>query len=306
MSDNLIHCENLSKRFGKLVVLDGMNFTLREGETYGLLGVNGVGKSVFLETLWGMFPADSGTVSFFGEDPWRRPERVRARAGYFPEDPGYLPQMTVRETMEMVRAFISFKWDAALADELMRRFELNPDQKVSVLSRGTLAKLTLLLAVAHRPEVLLLDEPSAGLDPLVRDTVLEAVLEATGSEESAAVITSHVVHDIERLADRVGIIHQGRLELEETVEAIRTGWTLAVLPPETDVAPLAEKLSAFGSYDLPGGRALLTKSPLDEVGRALNAMSHTPLEVKGLNVEQWFVAVHRCWKTATADLIESL
>jgi len=150
----------------------------------------------------------------------RRTPQLKRRIGYVPELHHLYGWMTVQEIIQFVSTFYG-TWDAGLCDQLLSLFELPPDKKVKSLSKGMTAKLGLLLALAHRPELLILDEPTSGLDPLAREEFLDGVLRAGGQTDQTVLFSSHQVDDVERIADEIGIMAQGRLVIHQSVDSVR-------------------------------------------------------------------------------------
>ncbi|HVZ48200.1 MAG TPA: ABC transporter ATP-binding protein, partial [Gemmatimonadaceae bacterium] len=189
---------------------------------YGFLGPNGSGKTTVIRLLLGMLRAGDGTVTVLGHDVPDGIHQALARTGYVPERLHLYPTLTVEETIRYVSAFYR-DWDGARAEDLRRRFALRAEQPVERLSKGEAGKLMMLLALAHQPELLVLDEPTDGLDPVVRRDVLNALLEYVASRAATVLISSHLVHEQERICDHVGVMDGGRLVAEMPMAAFRGG-----------------------------------------------------------------------------------
>jgi ABC-2 type transport system ATP-binding protein len=187
------------------------------GTVFGLVGENGAGKTTLIKHVLGLCRAEQGQVSVFGRDPVRDPAGVLGRIGYLSEDRDLPEWMRVGELMSYTRAFYP-RWDDRLARELLEMFELDVGQKVRTLSRGQRARAGLLVAVAHRPELLLLDEPSSGLDPGARLDILAAIVRTVADEGRTVLLSSHLLHEVQRVADQVAMLHRGRLLLNEPLD----------------------------------------------------------------------------------------
>jgi ABC-2 type transport system ATP-binding protein len=185
-----------------------------------LVGENGAGKTTLIKHILGLLRAESGTVRAFGIDPVSDPVSVLGRIGYLSEQPDLPGWMRVDELLRYTQAFYP-KWDAAYAQELLVQFGLNPVQRLNTLSKGQAAKAGLLIAQAHRPELLLLDEPSSGLDPLVRRTILEAVIRTVADEGRTVFFSSHLLEEIERVSDQIAMLHEGKLVLCGPLDEIK-------------------------------------------------------------------------------------
>ncbi len=214
-----IRLEGLSKRFGALVAVDELSLSVPRGQTFGLLGVNGAGKSTTFRMMMGLQSIDAGTARVLDFDVSRDPDLMKQHVGYVPERPCAYPWMRVGEVIRFCRPLYA-RWNDGLCQQMFELFELEERMLVRHLSKGMATKLHLLLALAHEPEVLLLDEPLAGLDALVREEFLEGVLRGVAERDCTVVFSSHQIDDVQRLADRVGIIHAGRLLVEDAVDSL--------------------------------------------------------------------------------------
>jgi ABC-2 type transport system ATP-binding protein len=205
-----IELTHLAKAFGKIAAVRDLSLSVPDGATLGFLGPNGAGKTTTIKMIMGLLAPTSGRASVLGLDPAAEAEQVHLRVGYVPEEHLIYRWMKVGEVTRFCRSFYP-TWNDALCGQLLDRFKLPADRKVKHLSKGMLAKLSLLLAVAHEPEVLILDEPVAGLDPLAREEFLEGVLATAPGEGRTVLFSSHILGDVERLADAIAILHEGRL-----------------------------------------------------------------------------------------------
>ena len=225
----------ISKRYGRETALDDVNLRVPEGAVYVLVGANGAGKSTTLKVLMNLERADAGTAEIHGLDTVRHGPEARAQVGYVPERPGHgYRWMTCRGLLKHVAAYYP-TWDHPYADRLSLAFGLRLDRKVATLSKGESRRLQLVLALAHRPPVLLLDEPTDGLDPVVRSRTLSLLAEHLADSPTTILISTHQIHELESLAEHVGVLRDGRLvaqmsrdELQRTVGRYRVevpmGW----------------------------------------------------------------------------------
>jgi ABC-2 type transport system ATP-binding protein len=219
---NVVRVESLSRRFGKNVAVDDVTFEVARGRVFGLVGENGAGKTTLIRLMLGLLKPTMGRVSVFGLNPVNDPEGVLARIGYLSEDRDLPGWMRVSELLRYTRAFYP-QWDDAYADELIRTFALDPKAKVKTLSRGQKAQAGLLIALAYRPELLLLDEPSSGLDVVVRRHILAAIIRTVADEGRTVLFSSHLLDEVERVADDVVMIHEGKLVLCGPLDTIKAG-----------------------------------------------------------------------------------
>ncbi len=225
----------LSKRYGRDTALEDVNLHVPEGAVYVLVGANGAGKSTTLKVLMNLERADAGSAEILGLDTVRDGPEARAQVGYVPERPdhGYR-WMTCAALLEHAAAYYP-AWDRAYADRLIDVYGLQRRRTVGTLSKGECRRLQLVLAMAHRPPVLLLDEPTDCLDPVVRSRTLSLLAEHLADTPTTILISTHQVHELETLADHVGVLRDGRLaaqmprdELQRTVGRYRVevpaGW----------------------------------------------------------------------------------
>ncbi|MBW7865521.1 MAG: ABC transporter ATP-binding protein [Candidatus Hydrogenedens sp.] len=220
----VIGVRDLVRHFKRKIALDGVSLDVPPGVVFGLVGENGAGKTTLIRHLLGLMQPTAGTVRVFGRDPVADPVGVLSRLGYLSEDRDLPHWMRVDELMGYSRAFYP-AWDDAYAERLRKLFKLDPASRIRTLSRGEKAKAGLLTALAYRPELLLLDEPSSGLDPAVRQDILEAILRDVVSEGRTVLFSSHLLDEIERVADIVAMIHHGRVVLCGSLEEIKRAHT---------------------------------------------------------------------------------
>ena len=220
MSEPVIDVSGLTRRFGATTALASVSLSMPRGAVYGLVGANGAGKTTLIRHLLGLLRAESGTVRVFGLDPVAFPVGVLSRIGYLSEENDLPGWMRVDELVRYSRAFYP-AWDDAYSEELRQAFALHPTARIKDLSRGQKARAGLLVALAHRPELLLLDEPSSGLDPVVRRDILEAILRTIAHEGRTVLFSSHLLEEVERVADHVTMISHGKIALSAPLDAIR-------------------------------------------------------------------------------------
>jgi len=220
VGESVVEVSELTRRFGAKAALVSVSLTVPRGTVYGLVGENGAGKTTLIKHVLGLLRAETGTVRVFGRDPVEDPVGVLSRVGYLSEQNDLPGWMRVDELMRYSRAFRP-TWDDAYAEELRAAFALDPAAKVGSLSRGQGARLGLLVALAYRPELLVLDEPSSGLDPIVRRDILEAVVRTIAHEGRTVLFSSHLLDEVERVADRVTMISRGRVALSGTLAALK-------------------------------------------------------------------------------------
>ena len=210
MSENALELRHVSRRLGDFELRD-VNLTLPKGCILGLVGENGAGKSTTIRLLTGELRPDSGTVSVLDAEPGGPDFRsVKERLGVVLDD-AWFPEILNARQVGTMMAMTYESWDAELYESYLTRFTLPREKNFKDYSRGMRMKLAIAAALAHRPEVLLLDEATAGLDPIVRDEVLEIFREFSEAEDHAILISSHILSDLEKLCDYIAFLHQGKL-----------------------------------------------------------------------------------------------
>jgi ABC-2 type transport system ATP-binding protein len=208
---DLVRVEGLKVKRGDFT-LDVPRWSLEAGHVIGLVGPNGAGKTTLLEAVAGLRPKGEGTVSVFGTDPWSDPVTVRSSLGFMSDDMP-LFAMKIGPMLRMLSGYYD-TWDADLVEELLERFKLDPRKKVWELSRGQGTRIRLVTAMAFRPRIILLDEPATGLDVAGRRSLLESVLEVVRDPGRSVVVSSHMLADVERIADRILVLSEGQVVKE--------------------------------------------------------------------------------------------
>lgn len=247
-ADAVISVMGLTCRYSRVTALDDVTLHIPKGSVFGLMGENGAGKTTLIRHLLGLQQAQSGSVRVFGRDPVAESTAVLARLGYLSETRDLAPWMTVAELIRFTGAFYP-GWDFDYAEELRAQFDLDPTAKISTLSQGQLAKSALLAALAHRPELLVLDEPSSGLDPVVRRDILEAIIRTVAEEGRTVLFSSHLLDEIERVSDFVGFLHQGKLALTGSMDEVKAGYRVFTLTDPADLIDRTDVLSAVQQGD---------------------------------------------------------
>jgi ABC-2 type transport system ATP-binding protein len=220
VSESVIDVSELTRRFGAKTALLSVTLSMPRGGVYGLVGANGAGKTTLIKHILGLLRAQTGSVRVFGLDPVADPVAVLSRIGYLSEENDVPGWMRVDELIRYSRAFYP-AWDDVYAEELRQAFALDLTAKIRNLSKGQKARVGLLIALAHRPDLLVLDEPSSGLDPIVRRDILGAVIRATADEGRTVLFSSHLLGEVEQVADHVTMINEGKIVLSAPLDAIR-------------------------------------------------------------------------------------
>ena len=285
----VVDVNDLSRSFDGKRALDGVSFRAAAGQVYGLVGANGAGKTTLLKHLLGLLRAVSGSVRVFGLDPVRDPVGVLGRIGYLSEERELPEWMRVDELMAYTQAFHP-TWDASYARQLLETFALDPSRKVKELSKGMRAQAGLITAVAHRPELLILDEPSSGLDVVVRRDILDAVVRTVADDGRTVIFSSHLLDEVERMSDHVTMIHNGRVTLSGPLDDVRRQYQRSRVRfiEHFDRPPvLAAALAMEG-----GGRtwSVIHSGSLEQFQHAVLTLGGEVVESRDATLEEIFLA----------------
>lgn len=250
---NAIELTGVGWKPGKSFEIKDLTLRVPGGSIYGFLGPNGSGKTTSIRMFMGMLKPDRGTIRVLDKDVPRQMPEILSGIGYVPERPHVYPALTVAEQVRYHASFFR-SWDQSRADELLSRMRLDPDRKIGRMSKGETGKLLILLALSQRPELLVLDEPTDGLDPVVRRDVLTAVLDYVSETSATVFISSHLVHELERICDWVGVLDNGSLVAELPMQAFKNGIKrikvadVATLPDEPPFTILSrDRLNGTGA-----------------------------------------------------------
>jgi ABC-2 type transport system ATP-binding protein len=283
----ILRTQGLTRAFHEVKAVNGVDLELRRGEVYGFLGRNGAGKTTTLRMLMGILRPDTGDIELMGQ----RVRRVRAaqkqHLGYVSQEQVFYPWMTALELGRFVSGFYPH-WDDARFQHLLRVLDVPKDRKAAQLSGGTRMKLGLALALSHRPPLLILDEPTAGLDPVARREFLDILRDQVRREGQTALFSSHLVGEVEEVAHRIGILHEGRLRFQGSLDTLRQ--SVRRVGVESAPEPLPPGLSLVRRERLPDGRLALVLfgTPQDWA-----TSSFAPERVETLSLENIFLAYAR-------------
>jgi ABC-2 type transport system ATP-binding protein len=297
---NAIEVRGLAYRAGPSFSMRDVSMTVPKGSIYGFLGPNGAGKTTTVRLLLGMMRRDAGTVTLLDHAVPDALPAALARIGYVPERPHLYPSLTVAEAMRTHAAF-HHGWDAAWAGRLMKMFELPSDRRVGRLSKGEAGKLMMLLALAQRPELLILDEPTDGLDPMVRRDVLSALLDYVSDAGATVFISSHLVHELERMCDWVGVLDHGRMIAEMPIEALKGGIKRIRLgAPPTNGQPAPFEVLSRAHDPLASCESWVVRGWSDPMIAYFDTAGATVRDVVDLDLEEVFVELLRAGREERA------
>ncbi len=292
MSEPMVTVDNVSKRFGAKAVLTDVSTRVEAGDVIGILGKNGAGKTTLFEVLLGFSPPSAGSVTLFGEDCLDLSSSVKSRIGFVPQQDELLGMLTGRQQLAITAAFHR-SWDHALVDRLLAEWAVPTEQRIQTMSVGERQKLSVLTALGHHPQLLVLDEPVASLDPIARRQFLAQLFDASEGQKGAVLFSSHIVSDIERAATKIWIVKDGRLywqgdtdTLKESVVRVHVR-SAKPLPQDLEIA------NALTSH-VQGGyaTAAVTQWNTDERERIASRFQ-ADVEVEPLGLEEIFIELHQ-------------
>ncbi len=293
MSDIAASAQHLGKTIGDRVILDDISVQVRAGDVVGVIGKNGAGKTTLLETLLGLSLRTSGSCALLGDDSTRLSSAAKQRIGYVPQQDELIPTLTGRRQLSLTGSFYS-RWDSQLLARLATDWEVPLDRRADALSGGERQKLSTLLALGNHPDLLVLDEPVASLDPVARRRFLQQVLEIAADNTRAIIFSTHIVSDLERVANRIWILKDGRLiwdgdtdKLKESVVRLHI-LGRGALP---DDLKIPRCLSLRRSDDGRSATAAVRDLSATETD-ALAARLDATIQREGLGLEDVFLEIH--------------
>ena len=285
-STNAIEIRRLSKTFPRFR-LGPLDISVPAGAIYGLVGPNGAGKTTTLDLIFGLGLPEAGEIQVLGYDHREHEVDMKLAAAYVSPQTSYVPWKYVRRAIRFIRAFYP-DWDQDYCDHLLQRFKIDPDEKIATLSLGNTTKLALVLALARRPRVLIMDEPTIGLDALSKTDLFAELLALMGDEDRTVLISSHNLSDLERFTDHIGVIHEGRILVEGRTDHLletyrQVSFTLSGAPPRG--ARLIER---------DRDRLRVLTSSAEDYRRALAGCGATGISVQPVTLEELFVGLVEC------------
>jgi len=282
----------LTKRFGDVTAVDDLDLDVAPGQVFGFLGPNGAGKTTTIRLLLDILRPTAGTVEVLGSSP--RDTAVRARIGFLPAELGLDPRHTATDTITYLGA-LRGGFEPGDVQHLLERFDLDPTRRIGELSTGNRRKVGVVQAFVGRPELLILDEPTAGLDPLLQHELLGLIRERVAAG-ATVVLSSHILPEVERIADRIGILRRGRLVAHGTVEEMRASARQRIdlhLGAPADPAPFRDLPGVIG-VDVEGAVLTVTvEGSVDAVVKAAAQLEVHRLISHDADLENVFLELYR-------------
>jgi len=283
----LLRTSNLGKSFGRHLVFSNLNIRLTAGKVYGLLGLNGEGKTTLIRILLGVIPADSGSIYYKDALLSFRSAAYKEEVGYIPEDPFFYGGMRVGDLLDFNAAFYR-RWDGRRAEDLLKRFSLHRKARIKTLSRGMKLRLEMAVALAGRPALLVLDDPTSGLDVPTRHDFLKDIIRELADSGTTVLFSTHLVHELERIVDHLFILHRGRLILDEDHEAVKDATRRVRLAFRGDL-PQTLGMDGVLVETRDGRRMEIVVYPWsDDKKKKIEEFSSTRLDVDPLTLEEIF------------------
>ncbi|MGB7324361.1 MAG: ABC transporter ATP-binding protein [Rubripirellula sp.] len=282
-----VEVAGLSRSFRGKVALDNVSLVVPSGTVFGLVGLNGAGKTTLIRHLIGSLAAKEGRVRVLGEDPVTDPEGVLKRVGYLTEEDSLPKWIRVGELIDFTRAIYP-TWDQAYATKLCDLFSLSRSTKLSALSKGGRARAGLLVAIAHRPQLLILDEPSSGLDPIARRDILEAIIRTVNDDGRTVLFSSHLLEEVDRVCDHIALMHDGQI-IETTTSNLLSSEYIEIVCRLENTASTPPSISGVFGWQASGAEWSAV-AKLDQFDRDAFVSAHELIETRPLSLERWFAA----------------
>jgi ABC-2 type transport system ATP-binding protein len=292
MNSSTVEATHLSKTFGAKRVLQDLSFGVSPGDVVGVLGKNGAGKTTLLELMLGFTQPTEGAVRVFGHESYRLPGDAKARVGFVPQQDELLDSLRVTDQLRVIASFYP-RWDSELIARLCKEWGIDMNARIKGMSVGERQKLSILLAFGHKPDLLILDEPVASLDPIARRQFLEHLVEISTDSRRAIIFSSHIVSDIERLANRIWILKEGRLDWQGDLDSLKESMVRIHL---RGTGPLPEVLTIPGALSIRRESTFPTAIVRDwteAAQRELERQISGSVEVEVLGLEEIFLELHR-------------
>ena len=292
MTESVLKMCGVTKRFKQKTVLDQLDFSVPRGSVTGLLGKNGAGKTTLLKCALGLQSPQSGTITILDEDSRLLSGAAKARLAYVPQEVSLYPWMKIRQVVAYTAAFYP-RWNSSLIERLIKDWEINPEDKAGPLSTGQLQKLGILLALGHEPELLVLDEPVASLDPAARRQFLATLLDIALDGERTVLFSTHITSDLERVADRVAILKEGRIVYDDELALLKESVKRLRVSVPTGLPDELKKLPGMLHCEANSKTAVfsLRGFELDLPERLAREWS-AEVSVEDLNLEEIFLELH--------------
>jgi ABC-2 type transport system ATP-binding protein len=292
MNSPTIHAEHLSKAFGDKHVLRDLSFDVMPGDVIGVLGKNGAGKTTLLEIMLGFTPPTAGQINVFGHPSRSMPGAVKKRVGFVPQQDELLDSLLVADQISLIASFYP-KWNEELVTELCAEWNINIAARIKTMSVGERQKLSILLAFGQRADLLVLDEPVASLDPLARRQFLEQLVKLSTDQDRAVIFSSHIVSDIERLANRIWILKEGQLNWQGDLDTLKESIVRLHLHSPAGLPERVEIPGLLSWRRLDFGALAIVRDWTEQAQQTLQQQLNCTIRTEALGLEEIFLELHR-------------
>lgn len=283
----VVSIQGLNRTFGKKSALKDVAMEIPRGVVMGLVGLNGAGKTTLLKHILGLYRAQSGTVSVFGRDPSRDPAFVLSQIGYLTEEDTLPGWMKVWQILKFSKPFYP-NWDDQYATELLETFQIDPKKTIKRMSKGQRARVGLTIALAHRPAFLVLDEPSSGLDPVVRNDILSAIIRTIADQGKTVLFSSHLLDEVQRVSDMIAVMRNGQLVECGPLEKLQTRYQRVTLKTKDIENP--PPMEALGTWQRTGDQWSAILDVEDEqLEQVVSAIGGSIVQSHGVSLNEWFL-----------------
>jgi ABC-2 type transport system ATP-binding protein len=290
MNTPVLTLRGLTKSYGHRAVLKGLTATVAAGEVIGLLGLNGAGKTTLLEMVLGFSLPDAGSAEIFAQPSAKIDDAAKARIGFVPQRDELLEGMKGEDYLKLVAAFYS-RWNPALVTRLATSWDVPLTQKIAKLSVGQRQKLSIISALGHEPDLLVLDEPVASLDPLARRLFLKELVDIAAAQTRTIVFSTHIVSDLERVASRVWLMQAGKFAIDASLDDLKEGYVRIALPSGTALSAVMEQ-HLLHMRTGQGQDLCLFKDWTPALQQQLAAQLKQPVQAETLALEELFLELH--------------
>ena len=284
--DRIMEVNDLRKEY-RTFTLDGVTLEIPKGTILGLIGPNGSGKTTTIRMLMKMTRPDAGSIRMFGLGLDAHEKEIKNRVGYIGEEQFYYQNKKISWTGNFVSQYFE-KWDREMFDSLLKEFDLDPSQKVGKLSKGMKVKLSFAIAFAHHPELMILDEPTAGLDPVIRREMLDRLLAFRDDHEGSVFISSHITDDIVRIADHVAFIVDGKIAIHAEKDEILSDWKRLHFKPGAIEGEIVTGLRSVEAHAF--GSTGVTNKYRELEGRIAAGVTAGDVKVENVNLDDVLIA----------------
>jgi ABC-2 type transport system ATP-binding protein len=292
MSTPIVHIQGLHKSFGNRKILDGLDWNIEAGQVIGLLGRNGIGKSTLLECLLGLQETDSGSVTLYGAGVLDLPDTVRAKIAYVPQQSDLFGWLTPLQLLDYFKALYP-RWNDARVSNLLVRWGLDGDKRhrpISSLSGGEKQRLSVIRALAHEPELLILDEPVAALDPVGRRDFLHELIEDVVTRETTVVFSTHILSDLERVALDIAFLKDGKIALQGPLDDLLER-ARRIVGPASRLQHLSVPGELRRSGEVNGEMSIVAVADAAQLEKLANESANAGVRLEALTLEDLLIEV---------------